>query len=699
MLLLNTDTLRLETFAGNKLPAYAILSHVWGLPNDEVSFEDMRAGTAEQKHGYFKLQNSCAIAVQDGLKYIWIDTCCIDKGSSAELSEAINSMFRYYAESKICYAYLEGVSSSTPDACFAESKWFTRGWTLQELIAPPHVRFLSQSWLEIGTKTELATEVSRITKVDVQTLKSSHHLYQASLAQRMSWASGRTTTRKEDLAYCLLGIFDVNMPLLYGEGSKAFIRLQKEIMKGSTDQSLFAWTPSRKSTVYNGGVLAQRPKDFSQASHIVRNGSNTHPYAMTNKGLQITLPIINKEGEATAILSCHEEGHFNGPIGIELKKVYGEEGVYIRMRSKPKVIEDTERLGAEVRPIYLLEDDHNTRSDSIYVWIRKIPSEKYGFSVSKFIAVSPASGVSWNCVRSTLVWSKLDSNKRGAVVFDHALGPGVVVFFGVRPFFVPWVHIFLLSQSQDDCTSETEGHFDFEQPMDTSSSNAVAYTALGTTISATIKWRTVMSEEVVVLDISAEGSSNMPFAFSFLWSFSEDYQNIIVSLISALTKVSLTLIFVFLERFFPMGEATLFRGPLWENRWDNFLFLFHSQFLRSILRNFIPQIVPLILGFYIGLLWLKFGIFVIPQFLIDIMVFRTKPFFPLLRLLNQLPFFWGFLDILGYTNEVSIMQDGFWFIYFLGINDFLSYRSFDFHLLCILYIPMMASLKTRGVIE
>jgi hypothetical protein len=127
MLLLNADTLQLETFAGNKIPAYAILSHVWGLPKDDVSFEDMRAGAAEQKPGYFKLQKSCAIAVQDGLKYIWIDTCCIDKGSSAELSEAINSMFRYYAESKICYAYLEDVSSSTPDACFAESKWFTRG--------------------------------------------------------------------------------------------------------------------------------------------------------------------------------------------------------------------------------------------------------------------------------------------------------------------------------------------------------------------------------------------------------------------------------------------------------------------------------------------------------------------------------------------------------------------------------------------
>jgi hypothetical protein len=540
MLLLNADTLQLETFAGNKIPAYAILSHVWGLPKDDVSFEDMRAGAAEQKPGYFKLQKSCAIAVQDGLKYIWIDTCCIDKGSSAELSEAINSMFRYYAESKICYAYLEDVSSSTPDACFAESKWFTRGWTLQELIAPQHVQFLSQSWLEIGTKIELATEVSRITKVDIKTLKCSHHLYRASLAQRMSWASGRTTTRKEDLAYCLLGIFDVYMPLLYGEGSKAFIRLQKEIMKGSTDQSLFAWTPSRKSTVCKGGILAQCPKDFSQASHIVRNGSNTHPYAMTNKGLQITLPIIhttlnewpfvakNKEWEVTAILSCHEEGHFNGPIGIELKKVQGEEGVYIRNQSKLRVIEETERLGAEVRPIYLLEDDHNTRSDPMYVWIRKIPSEQYGFSVSKFIAVPPALGVSWNCLGRTLVWSKFDSNQRGAVVFDHTSGPCIVVCFGVRSVprhsrewlvsmstgTAPWVHIFLLPQSQDDEMSETDRDFDFEQPTDTSSSNAVAHTAPGTTISATIKWCTVMSEKVVVLDISAKDSSNMLISFS-----------------------------------------------------------------------------------------------------------------------------------------------------------------------------------------
>jgi hypothetical protein len=423
----------------------------------------------------------------------------------------------------------------------------------------------------------------------------------------MSWASGRTTTREEDLAYCLLGIFDVHMPLLYGEGSKAFIRLQKEIMKGSTDQSLFAWTPSQTSTVCKRGILAQCPKDFSQASQIVRNGSNTHPYAMTNKGLQITLPIIcteldewalmanGKEWEFTAILSCHEEGHFNGPIGIELGKVGGEKGVYVRMQSKPKVIEDTERQRAEVRPIYLCEDDHNTRSDPMYVWVRKILSEQYGFSVSKFITVPPTLGVSWNCVSRTLIWPKSCSNKRGAVVFDNTSGPGVVVCFGVHQFYpsrlvkqiylsvanVPWVHIFLLPPSQDDEMSETEGHFDFEQPMDTSSSNAVAYTAPSTTISASIKWCTVMNEKVVILDISAENSSNMLISFSFLGFLLEDFQEIIVPIISHSTQDPLHLYLSFWRGFFSWARFCYSEAPF--GRIDGIISFFYFLHNSSVL--------------------------------------------------------------------------------------------------------------------
>jgi hypothetical protein len=203
----------------------------------------MKTGSIEKNAGYHKIQRSSLIAARDGLSHIWIDTCCIDKSSSAELSESINAMYRYYANAEICYAYLADIPFENPmreEGGFAASRWFTRGWTLQELIAPRRLVFLSTDWRDIGTKEILAWDISRITGVGQNVLANSDYLQEVSVAKRMSWASKRETTREEDIAYCMLGIFDVNMPLLYSEGRKAFLQLQEEIMKNSTDQSLFA---------------------------------------------------------------------------------------------------------------------------------------------------------------------------------------------------------------------------------------------------------------------------------------------------------------------------------------------------------------------------------------------------------------------------------------------------------------------------
>lgn len=173
-----------------------------------------------------------------------INRCCIDKTSSAELSEAINSMFRWYQNAQACYAYLADVSSdsgpSQEPSEFSKSRWFTRGWTLQELIAPSNVVFYSRDWHILGTKDQLADLLERITRIDCETLRG-QDLQFVSVSKKMSWAAHRKTSRVEDIAYSLLGIFDVNMPLLYGEGKKAFLRLQEEILKVSNDQTLFAW--------------------------------------------------------------------------------------------------------------------------------------------------------------------------------------------------------------------------------------------------------------------------------------------------------------------------------------------------------------------------------------------------------------------------------------------------------------------------
>ncbi|PIL29218.1 hypothetical protein GSI_09267 [Ganoderma sinense ZZ0214-1] len=190
-----------------------------------------------------KIRLACETAREAGFRYLWIDSCCIDKMNSAEWSEAINSMYAWYRDAKICFAFLSDVPTSPPsrDSRFRTSRWFTRGWTLQELLAPREVVFLSTEWKYLGTRDDLAPLLQTITGIDRGVLRQEVSLDAVSVAKRMSWASTRETTRLEDEAYSLLGIFDLHMSTMYGEGRRAFRRLQEEILKRIPDQSLFAW--------------------------------------------------------------------------------------------------------------------------------------------------------------------------------------------------------------------------------------------------------------------------------------------------------------------------------------------------------------------------------------------------------------------------------------------------------------------------
>jgi hypothetical protein len=240
MRLIHTHTIKLHEFHGDKIPQYAILSHRWD--EAEVTFQDLRDGKAVKMTGYSKIKRCCAQAALDGWKYAWIDSCCIDKTSSAELSEAINSMIQWYKDARVCYALLADVPSGgdshgLENSAFRRSKWFTRGWTLQELLAPATVIFFNQDWVALGTKSTLSKAISSITGI-----KDLTNFEAACVAQKTSWAAERETTRVEDIAYCLMGLFGVNMPPLYGEGQKAFMRLQLEILRMTDDESIFAWT-------------------------------------------------------------------------------------------------------------------------------------------------------------------------------------------------------------------------------------------------------------------------------------------------------------------------------------------------------------------------------------------------------------------------------------------------------------------------
>ncbi|KAI6808682.1 hypothetical protein KC332_g12995 [Hortaea werneckii] len=250
------------------IPPFAVLSHTWSRnPDDEVLFADIKNGTAATKPAFGKVQDAIKAAMLDGYGYLWIDTCCIDKTSSVELSEAINSMYSYYATAQKCYAFLADVGSSETDQdCFSQARWWLRGWTLQELLAPAYVQFFSSDWVSLGTKDELCHEIAQITGIDSEYLNGSVPVQDASIAQRMSWASKRRTTREEDQAYSLIGLFDVNMTMHYGEGGRrAFLRLQEEIMRINEDQTIFAWVkeaPEKDSSENYHGLLADSLADF-----------------------------------------------------------------------------------------------------------------------------------------------------------------------------------------------------------------------------------------------------------------------------------------------------------------------------------------------------------------------------------------------------------------------------------------------------
>jgi hypothetical protein len=224
-------------FADDKhIPPYAILSHTWG--PEEVTFQDLTNGTGTTKAGYRKITFCAKQAALDGLHYFWIDTCNINKDSSAQLQEAINCMFRWYRDAAKCYVYLEDVSAddlAESGLAFQKSRWFTRGWTLQELLAPKVVEFYSREGYLLGTKASRMREIAETTRIPAQALRGTA-MSHFSVDERMVWTEGRETTREEDLAYSLLGVFDIQMPLIYGEGrAKAFKRLQKEIVNSQDD--------------------------------------------------------------------------------------------------------------------------------------------------------------------------------------------------------------------------------------------------------------------------------------------------------------------------------------------------------------------------------------------------------------------------------------------------------------------------------
>ncbi|KAK7182298.1 hypothetical protein DPSP01_007010 [Paraphaeosphaeria sporulosa] len=340
LLKINDDgNFSLTTFVGSNVPSYAILSHTWKADDQELTFQDLISGTGRNKDGYRKIQFCGDQAKKDRLQYFWVDTCCIDKSSSSELSESINSMFQWYQNAEVCYVYLADLPPDSDLSRLQLCRWFTRGWTLQELVAPKVVKFYDYEWNAIGTKVELVDIISSSTSIPSHLLLGHSALSDSSIATRMSWAAQRQTTRLEDLAYCLLGIFEVNMPLIYGEGMRAFRRLQEEIIKRNNDLTIFAWELPQESRAQFVGLFAPSPSAFAASSGIIPFSDDSMNFSVTNRGLFFTggtfirVATVPTRGDRVETLyfiysglKLHmsvptESGTFRRDVGIYLRKI------------------------------------------------------------------------------------------------------------------------------------------------------------------------------------------------------------------------------------------------------------------------------------------------------------------------------------------------------------------------------------------
>ncbi|KAI0665702.1 hypothetical protein C8Q78DRAFT_1063627 [Trametes maxima] len=349
---------------------YAVLSHVWR--GTEPTYDDMRAiernrGTYDDPHLCAKVRGCRKLALEHGIPWFWIDAPCIDRRDGAELDEAIRAMYCWYEKAEICFAHLADVKRNeaieVEGSSFRGSVYFTRGWTLQELIAPRRVVFVASDWNALGEKVTLATILEEITGIDRDILTLRRSPRSVSVARRFSWASRRRTRREEDETYCLMGLFDIHMPVLYGEGrSKAFIRLQEEILRTICDHTIFAWGAtndlpdvSEDSVVSGAGIsvspFAQSPAAFAHSGRMSSvpmdsffstmerwgilpgkgplHGEILPRFVLDQLGLNIHLPVIcYGSTPVAAVLACRDDTEPQSYVALALRPLDNRNLVY-----------------------------------------------------------------------------------------------------------------------------------------------------------------------------------------------------------------------------------------------------------------------------------------------------------------------------------------------------------------------------------
>ena len=324
--------------------------------------------------GYHKIRCAAILASRERLGFIWIDTCCVDDASSAEVGEAINGSWTRLADAEVCFAFLSDVPGHQCNAqnldynILSQSAWWSNCWTLQELLAPKDVVFFNADWSLIGTKKrDLGETIQAITEIDLDIILRNRDVETASIARRMCWASRRFTDRVEDTAYSLIGLFNVSMSICYGEGHKAFYRLQQEIIKDSDDESIFAWRYNGANDEDPSGLLARYPSAFRDAGNIApltREVTERRPYSMTNRGLSMFMHMSHVKGDNElylAALHCTaiNDGEYSA---IYMKKDCNSPNHYFRVRCKTlaKVSKQP-----DPRPVYVRQSGHALQTQRV----------------------------------------------------------------------------------------------------------------------------------------------------------------------------------------------------------------------------------------------------------------------------------------------------------------------------------------------
>lgn len=384
MRLLHAQSGELHEFLDREAPAYAILSHTW-VSGQEVTFQDLQKPLSAYEHrlGWAKITGFCNEVLRtSALEWVWVDTCCIDKSSSAELQEAINSMFQWYRRASRCSVYMADVPPSndydTDGSAFRRSRWFTRGWTLQELIAPRTITFYNSEWQIIARLSpeahhfrKLLHEISGIQEpyLPCGVRHRQRRAAEASIAQRMSWVAKRQTARAEDMAYCLLGLMNVNIPMIYGEGDRAFTRLQAEVVKVSGDQTFLAFAfakPIHYSPLSDDecGIFVTSPRDFAHCGTMSHQPFESKdelvPFEVTNLGLRISVEALEHRENLIVFLRSDVNGR---KVALPLYKSHvGRNGYYRAPFCRPALVSRHLLQYTTLQSIYI--QDHQVASHS-----------------------------------------------------------------------------------------------------------------------------------------------------------------------------------------------------------------------------------------------------------------------------------------------------------------------------------------------